>query len=304
MTTYTSYRRSLRLTAFLFVVTLGAYLPLWLHRAIAQLRSVSAGATRLTPGLAAALAVVPFVNVPGLAYLAVDLPRGVRRAASRHAGARQIEPEVLSILLLGAVIGGIALTVALDLPAPVAGYLAWPLELPAALAIQSHLNSLRDVGSLTAAGRDRETLAALAVGVVVLAGAAIAVARFGRRRGDREHARRSGAAPAAATPIASDIAVSPGALWVSLLEDDRLERLDPRTLERAGPTIPVGREPLDVAAANGVVWVANRTSSTVSRIDWRSGSRSAGRFPPGARHGGSRSAWAGCGSPTRWSARW
>ena len=106
---------------------------------------------------------------------------------------RQIEPEVLSILLLGAVIGGIALTVALDLPAPVAGYLAWPLELPAALAIQRHLNSLRDLGKPAAAGRDRETLAALAVGVVVLAGAAIAVARSGDD--EETGARRFGTDP-------------------------------------------------------------------------------------------------------------
>ena len=59
----------------LFGATLGAYWPLWLHRTYAVLDGIA----RLRPRAAVALVVVPVLNLAGPAYLAVDLPRAVRR---------------------------------------------------------------------------------------------------------------------------------------------------------------------------------------------------------------------------------
>jgi hypothetical protein len=74
----------------------------------------------------------------------------------RRRGAANTETH--AFLLFAAPVAAIALTVALGWPFWVAGYLAWPLELPAALAIQSSLNRLgegrRMPSELPASDRD------------------------------------------------------------------------------------------------------------------------------------------------------
>ena len=67
----------------------------------------------------------------------MDLPRAVRRARSREAAGAAPDTELLTILLLTPVAAGVALAIVLGL-SPVlavllAGYLAWPFELPAAI---------------------------------------------------------------------------------------------------------------------------------------------------------------------------
>jgi streptogramin lyase len=263
------------------VVTLGAYLPIWLHRAYRQARAASPRATRLTPGAAVSACLIPVLNAAGLAYLAVDLPRGLRRAAESGPGERRLETEPLSILILAAVFGGIGLALALDVTPLLAGFLAWPLELPAALVAQRALNSLCDEASPMGPGGpglgaeagprrlDRETGAALTLAVVVLGAAGVALALGGDDGGGggggRPPAREQQA------DLASDIAASPGALWITRIQENRLERLDPETRRPMGTAVFVGETPLDIGAAAGSVWVAAFKSGTVARVDWESG---------------------------------
>src|SRR6185503_1021923 len=123
-------------TAFLWVATLGLCWPVWLWRAY---RALHPRASRISPGLATGLALVPAVNVLWTCYLAVDLPRAVRRARGGP-GRETPDTELLSVLLIAAAAAGIAIAIALGL-SPVlvvllAGYLAWPFTLPAAIATE------------------------------------------------------------------------------------------------------------------------------------------------------------------------
>jgi len=248
--------RSLAGVTARFVATLGAYWPLWLFRAYSTLGRRAPAPTRIGAGAAAGLVLVPFVNVLWLAYLAVDLPRSVRRL---RAGPDQgPDPEVLSILLLAPVAGAIALVAALDLHPVLAGYVAWPLELPAALALERAL--ARIPGPSTAAlGRERETVFTAAIAIAAWAVLGVALI-------DGDEDERSTAAPQP-VPEVSDLAVTRDAVWVTNTVRGTVLKLDPRTGRRVAPPIRVGREPLDIAAGDGGVWVANYVSGTVVRID-------------------------------------
>jgi hypothetical protein len=69
--------------------------------------------------------------------------------------------------------------------------------------------------------------------------------------------------------LASGVATTPGAVWVTLSNRDLLERIDPSS-GRVVARIPVGRGPFAVAAAGDRIWVANDGDGTVSEIDARS----------------------------------
>jgi DNA-binding beta-propeller fold protein YncE len=258
--------RSLGLTAGLFALTVGAYFPLWAARVSGELRRFGTGAQVPAPGATALLAVVPVLNIGGLAYLAVALPRAIRRAEE---GAREANTEIISALMIAAVAGGVALALLIDVSPLLGGYLAWPLELPGALLVQRHLNRLAAERPAAGGRRDRETVVAIGLAAVVLATGGIALAFSG----EDDDSPSSGGPLAArsARPVASDLAVSPQAAWWTQLEDDSVQRLAKGTLEPLGPPIKVGREPLGVVYGFGSVWVANRTSSTVTRIDPASG---------------------------------
>ena len=101
----------------LFAATLGAYWPIRLFGIYAELTQATPRPTRLTPRTAVLLAVVPFVNLVGPAYLAIDLPRAIRRVSAR-------DTEVLSILLLLPVAGGVATAILLGLSLPLVLLLA------------------------------------------------------------------------------------------------------------------------------------------------------------------------------------
>jgi YVTN family beta-propeller protein len=260
--------RSLPLTAGLFALTLGAYFPLWAVRVATELSRAARDARVPAPGAVALLVLAPVLNIAGLAYLAVALPRALRRAAN---GAADANTEVVSALMIAAVAGGIGLALLLDVSPLLGGYLAWPLELPAALLVQRQLNRLTtespaatdDAGGARPR-RDPETVAALALAFVVLASGGIALAFSGEGDDTSSSGPLSAQAP---RPVASDIAVSPQAVWQTRLEDDVVRRVDKETLQPIGSPIKVGREPLDVVYGFGSIWVANRTSSTVTRID-------------------------------------
>ena len=61
-------------------------------------------------------------------------------------------------------------------------------------------------------------------------------------------------------------AAGDGAVWVSLVPDNMVERIDPQT-NTVTETIPVGPQPEGIAVSPGAVWVANRGDPSVSRID-------------------------------------
>jgi YVTN family beta-propeller protein len=235
----------------LFAATLGAYWPIRLFGIYAELAKATPRPTRLTPRTAVLLAVLPLVNLVAPAYLAIDLPRAIRRVSAR-------DTEVLSILLLLPVAGGVATAILLGLSLPlvllVAGYLAWIFNLPAALALE------RAVPVAGAAGR-RETAIALGAAVVVLAVTGVVLASGGDDEQDTP------AQPAQAVSEVSDIAVTPEALWVTNTVRGTVLKLDKRTRRPLAPPIRVGLEPLDIAVGAGAVWVANYRSGTVLRID-------------------------------------
>src|SRR4051794_26507136 len=98
----------------LFAATAGIYWPLWLHSTYLAVHRGGRLTTRLTARTATLLALVPVVNLAGLAYIAVDLPRAVRRLRAGDSGGGP-DTEVLSILLVLPVIAGIGLALALGM---------------------------------------------------------------------------------------------------------------------------------------------------------------------------------------------
>src|SRR5512134_1764985 len=134
-----------RPTVLAWLLSLGLYWPVWLWRTYSALRGAP-GATRVSPRRAAALAVLPAVNLVWTVLLSVDLPRAVRRARS-GAGGEQPDTEMLTILLLAPLAAGVALGLVLGLSPPLAvlaaGYLAWPFEILGAVATERAMNGLR-----------------------------------------------------------------------------------------------------------------------------------------------------------------
>ena len=63
-----------------------------------------------------------------------------------------------------------------------------------------------------------------------------------------------------------ELAAGNGAVWVALLTDNVVVRVDPRT-NRVIARIPVGRQPQVIAVSPGAVWVSNAGGPNVSRID-------------------------------------
>jgi YVTN family beta-propeller protein len=249
--TVASGKRSPLYVVLLFAATLGAYWPVRLFGLYAELAKAAPRPTKLTPRAALLLAVVPVVNLVAPAYLAIDLPRAIRRVSAR-------DTEVLSILLLLPAAAGVATAILLGLSLPlvllVAGYLAWIFNLPAALVLERVVPGAAPSRRRKAAIAFGTAVAVLAVGGVVLAGA-----------GDDES--DTAARPAQQTSEVSDIAVTPEALWVTNTVRGTVLKLDKRTRQPLAPPIRVGLEPLDIAAGDGAVWVANYRSGTVLRID-------------------------------------
>jgi YVTN family beta-propeller protein len=235
----------------LFAATLGAYWPIRLFAVCAELAKATPRPTRLTPWAAVLLAVVPVVNLIAPAYLAIDLPRAIRRVSAR-------DTEVLSILLLLPAAGGVATALLLGLSLPLvlllAGYLAWIFNLPAALVLE------REV-PVTASARRRETAIALGTAVAVLAVTGVVLASGG------DDEQGTGSQPAPKVSEVSDIAVTQEALWVTNTVRGTVLKLDKGTRRPLAPPIRVGLEPLDIAAGAGAVWVANYRSGSVLRID-------------------------------------
>jgi class 3 adenylate cyclase/streptogramin lyase len=69
--------------------------------------------------------------------------------------------------------------------------------------------------------------------------------------------------------VGRDIAFGEGYVWVTHTSDDRISKVDPRTLEAVA--ISVGNAPVAVAAGEGAAWVANSEDGTISRVDPDSG---------------------------------
>jgi YVTN family beta-propeller protein len=256
-------RRSLGRVAALFAITLGAYWPLWLVQAAPLPRAGAAG--RRGRIAIAAAALVPVLNIAFEVVLALFLPRTIRRLGETE------NTETQAFLLLAAPVAAVALTLALGLPFWIAGYVAWPLELPAALAVQSALNRL-------GAGErmDREVALSGVIGAGIVTGVVLLLVLGGS--GDKK------SAPAAATPQGdkvSDIAVTPGALWVTRIEDNAVEQLDPASTRPTGKSAKVGRSPYDIAAGFGELWVADYRSDSVSSVDPRTAQMKGALIPTG-----------------------
>ena len=82
------------------------------------------------------------------------------------------------------------------------------------------------------------------------------------------------AAVVATAPVAKiDVGVQPfgavqakGALWVALIADGRIAKVDPGT-NKVTARVKVGYSPYAVAFGAGSIWVANASSNTVSRVN-------------------------------------
>jgi DNA-binding beta-propeller fold protein YncE len=64
----------------------------------------------------------------------------------------------------------------------------------------------------------------------------------------------------------SDPAVGFESVWVAMVGDDTVWRIDPLAMNAAS-IVNVGDAPFGVVAQAGSVWVANNCGATVSRID-------------------------------------
>jgi ABC-type transport system substrate-binding protein/streptogramin lyase len=71
---------------------------------------------------------------------------------------------------------------------------------------------------------------------------------------------------------ASDLAVGGGTVWVSVIPDSVVFRLNEDDLSVEG-TVPAGPDPERLAFADGKLWIANTAASTVSSLDEVSGAR-------------------------------
>lgn len=69
--------------------------------------------------------------------------------------------------------------------------------------------------------------------------------------------------------VGREIAFGEGYVWVTHTSDDRISKIDPRTLEAVA--ITVGNAPVAVVAGEGAAWVANSEDATISRVDPTSG---------------------------------
>jgi class 3 adenylate cyclase/streptogramin lyase len=69
--------------------------------------------------------------------------------------------------------------------------------------------------------------------------------------------------------VGREIAFGEGYVWVTHTSDDRISKVDPRTLESVA--ISVGNAPVAVSAGEGAAWVANSEDGTISRVDPDSG---------------------------------
>jgi YVTN family beta-propeller protein len=68
-----------------------------------------------------------------------------------------------------------------------------------------------------------------------------------------------------------DVAVTPGAMWVTNASGDSVARIDPETNRLAGRPVRTGDSPQSLAVGGGSLWVANHDAGTVTRIDQASG---------------------------------
>ncbi len=264
-------RRSIARVLVLFVVTAGVYWPVWLAQVLPTLRKGARTATGLL-ALAAAL-LVPGVNVLFEIALALLLPRALRRIAERDPGRPAVDAEVQTFLLLAAPFTAIALALALHLPAWLVGYLAWPLELPATLVVQHTLNRLEPSPQPAARGPDGEVLASAAIATAIAVGVVLAIA-LGGGSTSRPSVR-------AQVDLVSDVAATPGAVWITRIVDDAVEQIDRSTLKPTGKRVHVGRSPYDIAFGFGDLWVADFRSDSVSRVDPRGVRVKGGLIPTG-----------------------
>jgi DNA-binding beta-propeller fold protein YncE len=252
-------RRPLARVALLFAVTAGVYWPLWLAQVMPLSRSgPPATRGRIAIGIAA---LVPGLNVLLEVLVALFLPRAVRRLGESR-GKPVADTEVQTFLLLAAPAVAIALALALGLPAWLVGYLAWPLELPAALVVQRALNRVEPPAPARPDRLDGELIAGGVIAAALVVGVVLAVVLSGD---DEQGQQRSQGATQ--SERFSDVAVTSRALWVTRIEDNAVAELDRATLRPTGRSARVGRSPYDIAAGLGGLWVADYRNDSVSRID-------------------------------------
>ncbi|HZS60792.1 MAG TPA: ABC transporter substrate-binding protein [Gemmatimonadaceae bacterium] len=124
--------------------------------------------------------------------------------------------------------------------------------------------------------RPRRSL--LLVGVVVVAGAALAGGLAARNRSGTglpsdESDRLVSISPTSGRVAAGvELPASPaaltaaGALWLADPDNGRVDRIDAKTGAIVAP-IPVGGQPASIVSGGGAIWVAGAVSRSVSRID-------------------------------------
>ena len=254
--------RSLARVAVLFAVTAGAYWPLWLAQIVPSPRGGAHGRRARIAIVVAAL--IPGVNLVLEVLLALLLPRTVRSTARRHSARPRRTPKrrrsccsppppSRSRSRSRSACRRLARRVP-RLAARAPGRARGPARLQPLRACRPprHLRAAGTASSSSAAGSARHSCSELS----------------SRSSGAREQKTST---PASTPPVerASDVAVRPGALWVTLIEDNAVEQVDRRTLRPTGQRVRVGRSPYDIAPGFGELWVADYRSDSVSRIDPR-----------------------------------
>jgi DNA-binding beta-propeller fold protein YncE len=255
-------RRSLSRLVVLFAVTAGGYWPVWLAQMVPGSTDARRAARRRFAIVAAAL--IPGVNVVFEVALALLFPRAIRRLAESEQRPAGTDTESQTFLLLAAPFVAIALALAFGLPAWLVGYLAWPLELPAALVIQRTLNRLDPREETPLHGTDGEVVVCAGIAAAIGIAVVLAIAL-----GGSDHKRNATAAGPPAETV-SDVVAAPDGIWITRILDNAVEQIDPATLRPTGKRVRVGRSPYDIAHGYGSLWVADYRNDSVSRVDTRS----------------------------------
>jgi DNA-binding beta-propeller fold protein YncE len=255
-------RRSRARVLVLFAVTAGAYWPVWLAQVVPGSGDARPAARRRLAILAAAL--IPGINVVLEIALALLLPRAVRRLAESEPQPVATDSETQTFLLLAAPFAAIALALVLGLPAWLVGYLAWPLELPAALVIQRTLNKLDARPEAPLRGTDGEVAVCAGIAAAIAVGVVLAIALSG---GSTNKGKPTVSGPPPET--VSDVVGAPDGIWITRILDNAVAQIDPATLRPTGKRVRVGKSPYDIAYGFGSLWTADYRNDAVSRVDTR-----------------------------------
>lgn len=96
-------RRSIGISIFLFVITLGIYFPFWLYRTVNDLKRNFGNEISYSPGRAVGFIFIPIFNIFWFIYLIFSLPRAISKIENNYFNSNDgfsFRPVLISVLLL------------------------------------------------------------------------------------------------------------------------------------------------------------------------------------------------------------